>query len=119
MTIKPVVKELMDELDFLRKELVRAKLDAKIYEGMYDTKLAECDNLLVKLGQAEILEALGTDLHEERHAYVTKLEKRLTDIREVVDWLWGFWDGNSLRAIPGFEDDIREAWDRLLTAYKE
>ena len=105
-----------NELVFLRKELTRAKMDASIYEGMYDTKRPECDNLLVKLEQAKIFGALGDDLHEERHAYVTKLEKRLTDIREAVDWLWGLWADDSLRSVPGFEDDVRKAWGRLLAA---
>lgn len=36
--------------------------------------------------------------------------------REAVRWLWGFYDGNTLVAKPGYEDDIREAWDRLLIA---
>jgi len=36
--------------------------------------------------------------------------------KKAVEWLWGFYDGNTLVAKPGYEDDIREAWDKLLTA---
>ena len=113
MTIKP--EELMDELVFLRKELVQAKMDADIYKGMYDAKHVECKDISVKLGEnwAELMQ-----LWDERNSYI-RSEAQLTNIREAVDWLWGFWDGNSLRAIPGFEDDIREAWDSLLASYKE
>jgi len=111
--------EFIDELRRLQKELAQARLNAEIYEAMYDTKLAECKELRVKLGRARIFEVLGNDLHEEHHTYITKLEEQRTSIRKAIDRLCGFWDGNSLRAIPGFEYDIREAWYRLLLIYRE
>jgi len=76
----------------LRDDLAHARLDAEIFEAMYG-------NLL-----------------KEHSAYVEKSRARLANIRRAVDWLWGFWDGNTLLAKSGYEDDIREAWDELLAA---
>jgi len=49
-------------------------------------------------------------------AKMTTATAKIASCREATEWLWGFWDSNSLRAIPGLEDDIREAWNGLLAA---
>ena len=76
-------------------ELVRVKLNAEIYEAMYD------------------------EMHAELNAYIEKSETQLANICNAIDWLWGFYNGNSLRAILGFEDDIQEAWVKLLMSTEE
>jgi len=53
---------------------------------------------------------------QEAEQRAERAEALAASTREAAEWLWGFWDGNTLIAKPGYEDDIREAWDRLLAA---
>ena len=55
-------------------------------------------------------------LRGETERRAENAEALVTSARKAAGHLWGFWDGNSLRATSGFEDDIRKAWDELLTA---
>ena len=81
---------LQKRLVEVRDELAQATLDAEIYEAMWD------------------------DMNAKRNACVAESWARLTNIREAVDWLWGFYDGNTLVAKPGHENDIQNAWIKLL-----
>jgi len=50
----------------------------------------------------------------ERQLAVAKAQIAAT--KEAVEWLWGFWDGNTLIArSSGYGEDIENAFDALLT----
>lgn len=80
-----IVEALIETVETQQKELTKAKLDAEIYEAMYDTTVA-------------------------------RAETQLSGIREAVDWLWGFYDGNTLVAKSGYANEIQDAWVKLLMA---
>lgn len=40
---------------------------------------------------------------------------RAEEVKQAVDWLWGFWDGNTLIAAPSCDIvALHEAWYKLL-----
>jgi len=38
------------------------------------------------------------------------------EVIAAAEWLWGFWDGNTIVAIPGMQDDAQAAFERLMNA---
>ncbi|MBU0598963.1 hypothetical protein KKF61_08335 [Patescibacteria group bacterium] len=46
-----------------------------------------------------------------------KAEAQIAATKEAVEWLWGYWDGNTLIARSnGYEEEIGTAWNKLLAA---
>ena len=104
------------------------------WRGDWESAMAELLNIRERLADAEQrAERAEADLKEtsgnlrrmvelnewsrnELDRMVERAEARVASTREAAEWLWGFWDGNTLVAKPGYEDDIREAWGGLLTA---
>ncbi|NIM06220.1 MAG: hypothetical protein GTO55_07645, partial [Armatimonadetes bacterium] len=43
-------------------------------------------------------------------------EAALVEARKVAEWLWGFWDGNTLKATSGMQGDVQAAFEQLMEA---
>jgi hypothetical protein len=48
-----------------------------------------------------------------------RLRAQIVEIGEAFDHLWGFWDGNTMVAIPGYQDDIQASFKELANAIGE
>lgn len=118
--------DCQDEIERLRCELHDERIRRDEWEKMYNQAIA---GTRIEQAQAELDRVLQTaqDQSDEVQELwlspaeaeglkrqLAKTETRVASIQEAVKWLWGFWDGNSLVAVKGFEDDVHDAWDRLL-----
>ena len=66
--------------------------------------------------QIDLLSNAEKAEYQSRRQAERRAEALVANTREAIDWLWGFYDGNTLIAKPGYEDDIQVAWGRLLVA---
>ena len=123
------IKELTDERDQLDDRVDDAMAQIEKYDKSLVDNLLQyaVEDVLARLVEAEhtvhihehALNERDKALQNERqlrHEAEQHAEALVANTREAIDWLWGFYHGNTLIAKPGYEDDIREAWDRLLIA---
>ena len=138
MDMSCALQRQQDDAEELRQQLAQARAELKdLHETdhefgrlairrnrdyWYDKAVAaecECDEWRKK-AQAQSDEVqelwLSPVEAEELRRQLKKTEAQTAAAREAVEWLWGFWDGNTLRAIPGSEEDIGKAWNKLLAA---
>lgn len=109
--------ELAEALTQARAEL--AAVDealGEFYCPVLDPETDEpCGSFYKDHGVNVMRQALEMAEHTAAEAGL-EAEAQIASARKATEWLWGYYDGNTLRAMPGFEDDIRTAWDDLLVA---
>jgi len=131
------IAELLDELESLKLQLTRtAQQRNRARAACWDKDgelnylrpaLNGCQTELEQVKQdfeaLERLEALHRSVEQRRLDEVKveneRLKKELVAqqaaFQKAVDWLWGFWDGNTLIPAPSADKEaLYEAWDDLL-----
>ena len=111
------------EIERLQAELAQARTELAVIGDLAQRKqsrMHECAycgyRYPLKSTLTEHIESCPEHPLAKVKAELTKAVAQVAAITLAVERLWGFWDGNALVAKPGYEDDIREAWDRLLVA---
>ena len=94
----------------------RLRWDAEAYVKDCRFVLTNVRSALDKCQVAGKYDATATERIFWLNQRAERAEALAASTREAVEWLWGFWDGNTLVARLGYGDNIREAWDRLLAA---
>jgi len=125
------MQELVDKLHGRCEELATERdniLDRYNHSVSENTNLrsrceklnAMCIELATDYAKAEAERDEADRQHYELRREYNSLEAnytaRLARIGAAFDWLWGFWDGNTIRAIPGMEDDAQQAFESLAAA---
>jgi len=110
------VERLCAVLAQARADLADARRVARLWFHRAKEAILAQHNLDLKVGLERQAVQAERQARQEAEQRAECAEALIASIRETVRWLWGFYDGNTLVAKPGYEDDIREAWDRLLIA---
>lgn len=115
------IKQLEEKIDDLRQELTRAIVQRNLARQARDEQLEAVVHLRPELcdcrDRNEYLETTWSIMHAERDVALAEIERLQSTFRQAVDHLWGFWDGNTLVAAPGCDEEaLEETWDDLLSA---